>query len=69
MYNDPIVNEIREIRERLSKKHNFEVGAIFDDIRKRQTSLGSRLVCHEKKRSAEQSASPDRGSAALHPGR
>ncbi len=54
MYNDPIVNEIREIRERLSKKHNFEVGAIFNDIRKRQTSLGSRLVCHEKRRSAEQ---------------
>jgi hypothetical protein len=69
MYNDPIVNEIREIRERLSKKHNFEVGAIFDDIRKRQTSLGSRLVCLEKRRSAEQSTSPDRGSATLHPGR
>ena len=69
MYNDPIVNEIREIRERLSKKHNFKVGAIFDDIQKRQALLGSRLVCHKKKRNAEQSASPDRGTAALHPGR
>ncbi len=35
IFNDAIVNEVREIRERLSKKHNFEVGAIFDDIRKR----------------------------------
>lgn len=69
MYDDPIVNEVREIRERLSKKHKFEVGAIFNDIRKRQALLGSRLVCHEKKRSAEQSAPSDRGSAALHPGR
>jgi len=69
MHNDPIVNEVREIRERLSKKYNFEVGAIFDDIRKRQASLGSRLVCRQKRRSAEQSASPDRGSATLHPGR
>ncbi len=69
MYNDPIVNEVREIRERLSKKYNFEVGAIFDDIRKRQVLLGSRLVRHDKRRGAEQSASPDRGSATLHPGR
>lgn len=69
MYDDPIVNEVREIRERLSKKHNFEVEAIFDDIRKRQALVGSRLVRHRKRMSAEQSASPDRGSAALHPGR
>ncbi len=69
MHNDAIVNELREIREQLSKKHNFEVGAIFDDIRKRQASLGSRLVCHQKRRGAEKSASPDRGSATLHPGR
>ena len=69
MYDDPIVNEVREIRERLSKKHKFEVGAIFNDIRKRQALLGSRLVCHEKKRIAEQSVPTDRGSATLHPGR
>jgi len=69
MYDDPIVNEVREIRERLSKKHNFEVKAIFDDIRKRQALVGSRLVRHRKRINAERSASPDRGSAALHPGR
>ena len=69
MYDDPIVNEVREIRERLSNKHNFEVGAIFNDIRKRQALLGSRLVQREKKRDVEQPAPPDRGSAALHPGR
>lgn len=69
MYDDPIVNEVREIRERLSKKHNFEVEAIFDDIRKRQALVDSRLVRHRKRMSAERSASPDRGSAALHPGR
>lgn len=69
MYDDLIVNEVRDIRERLSKKHNFEVGAIFDDIRKRQALLGARLVRREKRKGTEQSASPDRGSAALHPGR
>ena len=69
MHKDPIVNEVRKIRERLSEKHNFEVRAIFDDIRKRQASLGSRLVYHKKIRSSGQSASPDRVSAALHPGR
>lgn len=69
MYDDPIVNEVRDIRERLSKKHNFEIGAIFDDIRKRQALLGSRLVRREKRNGTEQSASHDRGSAALHTGR
>ena len=30
MHDDPIVNEVRDIRERLSEKHNFEIGAIFN---------------------------------------
>lgn len=69
MCDDPIVNEVREIRERLSKKHNYEIRAFFDDIQKRQALLGSRLVRHEKKWSHEQSALPDRSSVTLHPGR
>lgn len=69
MYEDPIVDEVRKTRERLAEKHNFDVGAIFEDLRKRQGTLGKRLVRRERKQIAEQAAAPDRNSAALHPGR
>lgn len=69
MYDDPVVDEVRKIRERLSEKHNFEVSAIFAAIRKRQALIGSRLVRRKNFQSVEQPASPDHGSATLHPGR
>jgi hypothetical protein len=69
MYEDPIVDEVRKTREHLAEKHNFDVGAIFEDLRKRQGTLGKRLVRRERKQIAEQAAAPDRNSAALHPGR
>lgn len=69
MYDDPIVEEVRKIRERLAEKHNFDVGAIFEDLRKRQGTLGKRLVRRARKAIAEQTAAPDRNSATLHPGR
>ena len=69
MYDDPIVEEVRKTRERLAEEHNFDVGAIFEDLRKRQSTLGKRLVHRQRKQIAEQAAAPDRNSAALHPGR
>lgn len=69
MWEDPIVNEVRKIRENLESKFNFDSTAIFKDIRKRQFKLGNRLVNRRKRVAAEQLASPDRDSAALHPGR
>jgi hypothetical protein len=54
MWEDPIVLEIRRIREELAAQFDFDVGAIFEDMRKRQ---------------ATQMATPDRRSAPLHPGR
>jgi hypothetical protein len=44
MWEDPIVAEVRQVREKLSGQFNFDLRAIFADLRKRQTSLGSRLV-------------------------
>ena len=69
MYDDPIVDEVRKTRERLAEKHNFDVGAIFEDLRKRQSTLGKRLVRRKRKQVAEQAAAPDQNSATLHPGR
>ena len=69
MWEDPIVLEIRRIREELAAQFDFDVGAIFEDMRKRQATLGSRLIRRKKKDKAEQMATPDRRSAPLHPGR
>jgi hypothetical protein len=69
MYDDPIVDEVRKTRERLAEKHNFDVAAIFEDLRKRQGTLGKRLVRRVRKEFAEQAAAPDWNSATLHPGR
>ena len=69
MFEDPIVDEVRKTRERLAEKHNFDVGSIFEDLRKRQGALGKKLVRRVRKEIAEQTAAPDRSSAPLHPGR
>ena len=44
MCEDPIVAEVHHTRETLVAKCNYDVGAFFADVRKRQASLGSRLV-------------------------
>jgi hypothetical protein len=52
-WEDPIVAEVRRIREELSAKFNFDLSAIFDDIRSRQASAGDRLVRLAGRRQAE----------------
>ncbi len=48
MWEDPIVAEVHRAREELAAKFDFDVKAIFADLRKRQAALGARLV-HPKK--------------------
>ncbi len=58
MWEDPIVAEVRDIREKLAAKFDFDVKAIFADLRKRQGSRGGRLV--PQKTQAEATAVADR---------
>lgn len=58
MWEDPIVAEVHRIREQLAGQFNFDVKAMFADMRKRQTALGSRLV--SRYQSAEPAAEADR---------
>lgn len=44
MWEDPIVAEVHRIREKLAAKFDFDIEAIFADLRKRQEALGTRLV-------------------------
>lgn len=41
MINDSIVNEVRKIREELSKKFNYDVDAIFSDLREKQKNMAT----------------------------
>jgi hypothetical protein len=59
MWEDPIVAEVHRIREKLAAEHGFDTKAIFADLRRRQASLGARLVPQKKR--AEPTAEVDGG--------
>jgi hypothetical protein len=65
MWEDPIVAEIHRTREKLAAECNFDVAAFFADLRKRQTSLGNRLLPQKKR--AEPTAESDRGRPSGSP--
>jgi hypothetical protein len=65
MREDPIVAEVHRTREKLAAKFNFDVKAIFADIRKRQTALGTRLVSPNQRASGKNAIARD--SAPAHP--
>lgn len=44
MWQDPIVKEVRDIREKYSKAMKNDVEEIFRDISKRQKKSGKKLV-------------------------
>jgi len=48
MWEDPIVEEVHRTREKLAAEFDFDVKAIVADLRKRQASLGARLVPQKK---------------------
>jgi len=44
MINDPIVSNVRRVRDELAKKFNYDVDAIFDDLREKQKEHSTRIV-------------------------
>ena len=53
MSRDPIVDEVRAIKEKLAARFNFDVRAIGEDARKRQGKDGRTVVSPPPKRLAE----------------
>jgi hypothetical protein len=64
MWEDPIVAEVHRAREKLAAEFNFDVKAIFADLRKRQAAWGDRLVPPPKR--AEPTS--DQGRNSVSPG-
>ena len=48
MLNDPIVDDIHRIRESLARRFNYDVKAIFADMRTREPQVGDRLALLDK---------------------
>jgi hypothetical protein len=48
MNNDPIVASVRRVREQLAAQFEYDVHAIFSDMRSRESQVGARLVRHAK---------------------
>ena len=64
MTHDPIVAEVRAIREQLAAKFDFDIGKIIADAQGRQASSGRRVVSFQTSQSpAQQGAQPDREQA------
>lgn len=48
MWKDPIVEEVRSIREKLAERHNFDIRKIMADAKARQGTSGHPLVSFAK---------------------
>ena len=59
MWEDPIVAEVHRTREKLAAECNFDIAAFFAGVRKRQASLGARLIPQKKR------AEPLSGSSGM----
>lgn len=53
MMRDPIVEEIRRIRQEHAKKFNFDLDAIFEDLKQKERN-GGRIVVTREARPAKQ---------------
>lgn len=50
MYTDPIVEEVRRVREEYAKQFNYDAHAIAEDLRKQEKQHSARLVSFPPKR-------------------
>ena len=62
MNDDPIVASVRKVREELAAAFNYDVHAIFADLRRREADLGDRLVRQPQTQGSNQSLNPSGGS-------
>jgi hypothetical protein len=59
MWEDPIVSDVRRVREELASRFHFDVKAIFADLRARQAVLGERLVSRKERTQPPNGAEED----------
>ncbi|EPF23943.1 MAG: hypothetical protein EWV58_02165 [Microcystis aeruginosa Ma_MB_F_20061100_S19] len=58
MYKDEIVEEIHKYREEYAKSFNYDLKAIFDDLREKQIASGRKVIKLPTKRQYNKSLHP-----------
>ena len=56
---------MRKIRDELARKFNYDVDAIFSDLREKQKKYGNRIVNLREQRKSEQTSAPDAKSGGV----
>jgi len=56
MYNDPIIDEIRQIREEYAKQFDYDLEAMAEDLRRRGRKHPERIVSFPPKPPRDRSA-------------
>jgi hypothetical protein len=67
MWDDPIVAEVRRVREQLAAQFGFDAKAIFDDLKKRQSGLGNRLVSRPRSITVANAQLPESKAQTVRP--
>ena len=52
MWKDPIVEEVRAIREAYASRFNHDLKAMCDDLRRKQEASGRKVVSYPAKRAS-----------------
>jgi hypothetical protein len=60
--NDPIVEEVRRVRETHAARFNYDIDAIFQDIKKREKESGLVFVLGVARQSVQPQAAPATGT-------
>lgn len=47
---DPIVEEVRKVRDEYAARFNYDLEAILEDLKKREESSGRRIVRYDPRR-------------------
>ena len=58
MWEDPIVKEIHKFREKHAKKFNYNLDAIFEDLKERERKSGRKIISLPVKRKVEALETP-----------
>jgi hypothetical protein len=58
MWKDEIVEEIHQIREAYAKSFNYDLDAIFEDLRKKEAKSGREVVSLSRKRGLTRPCTP-----------
>lgn len=60
MWKDPIVEEVRQIRDEYAARFNYDLDAIFQDLKEREAESEERVVRLQRKPGDSEETEPSR---------